>query len=158
MFWYDREQIEKGVQRDNVPDVYWFKVSALHAVTDLYGENSTQVQEAHQLLNTVILKLNSAFNKAYDGFALITVVTSDASHTRRSRSILETTETKSDKEEYNLASYYNKDYPVIFNIILWFGIIMLFSLIAICLFISNMDPGRDSIIYRMTSTRMKKEN
>lgn len=58
----------------------------------------------------------------------------------------------------NLAKSYSADYPVIFNIILWFGVAMVFSLLAISLAIGDMDPGRDSIIYRMTSTRMKKDN
>lgn len=35
---------------------------------------------------------------------------------------------------------------------------MVFSLLAISIVIGDMDPGRDSIIYRMTSTRMKKDN
>lgn len=50
------------------------------------------------------------------------------------------------------------NYPVIFNIMLWFGVAMFFALLAICIVIANMDPGRDSIIYRMTSNRMKKDN
>lgn len=62
------------------------------------------------------------------------------------------------QEDWNLALDYNEDYPVIFNIILWFGVVMVFSLLAISYAIGNMDPGRDSIIYRMTSTRMKKDN
>lgn len=37
-------------------------------------------------------------------------------------------------------------------------IALLFSVIAICIAIGTMDPGRDSVIYRMTSTRMKKDN
>ncbi|XP_072378410.1 ATPase H(+)-transporting accessory protein 2 [Diabrotica undecimpunctata] len=154
------QRIEEGeIKRDSIPDLYWFEVSSLHAVSDLYGENSTQVLEAKQLLNEVILRLNSAFNKLYNGYVLVTVVTSDASHTRRGRSILASdADQPTDKSKYNLASYYSKDYPVIFNLILWFGVVMLFSLIAICMAIGTMDPGRDSIIYRMTSTRMKKDN
>jgi renin receptor len=58
----------------------------------------------------------------------------------------------------NLATHYNESYPVIFNIILWFSVVMIFTLLAISYVIGAMDPGRDSIIYRMTSTRMKKEN
>lgn len=61
-------------------------------------------------------------------------------------------------DSLNLSAEYDDSYPVIFNIILWFGVAMLFSLIAICHVIGTMDPGRDSIIYRMTSTRMKKDN
>lgn len=58
----------------------------------------------------------------------------------------------------NLATKYNSNYPVIFNIILWFSVVLVFSLLAISIVIGTMDPGRDSIIYRMTSTRMKKDN
>ncbi|CAG5088738.1 Similar to ATP6AP2: ATPase H()-transporting accessory protein 2 (Drosophila melanogaster) [Cotesia congregata] len=61
-------------------------------------------------------------------------------------------------KDVNLAKKYSANYPVIFNIFLWFSIIFVFSLIAICIAIADMDPGRDSIIYRMTSNRMKKDN
>lgn len=62
------------------------------------------------------------------------------------------------EEDLNLAGSYSEDYPVIFNIILWFGVLMVFSTLAITYAIGSMDPGRDSIIYRMTSTRIKKDN
>lgn len=61
-------------------------------------------------------------------------------------------------DSLNAAEDYDDNYPVIFNILLWFGIVMFFTLVAISYTIGNMDPGRDSIIYRMTSTRMKKDN
>ncbi|KAJ8967917.1 hypothetical protein NQ314_002576 [Rhamnusium bicolor] len=89
--------IEQGVvKQDHVPDVFWFKVSALHALSDLHGENSTQATEAKQLLNEAILRLNVAFTKAYHGNVLVSVVTSDASHTRRGRSILQAADVKED--------------------------------------------------------------
>ncbi|CAH2008007.1 unnamed protein product [Acanthoscelides obtectus] len=156
------EKVAEGViRKDNIPDIFWFRFDSLHALSDLHGPNSTEAMEAKQLLNDVIMQLNAAFTKAYGDNALITVITSDSSHTRKARSVLQSTPGKDDKDDkstYNLASYYNKDYPVIFNIILWFGVMMVFSLLAICIAIGNMDPGRDSIIYRMTSTRMKKDN
>ncbi|XP_046812734.1 ATPase H(+)-transporting accessory protein 2 isoform X6 [Vespa crabro] len=62
------------------------------------------------------------------------------------------------QDEWNHAKYYTYNYPVIFNIFLWFGVVFVFSLLAICIAIADMDPGRDSIIYRMTSNRMKKDN
>ncbi|XP_043504540.1 ATPase H(+)-transporting accessory protein 2 isoform X2 [Polistes fuscatus] len=62
------------------------------------------------------------------------------------------------QDEWNHAKYYSSNYPVIFNIFLWFGVVFVFSLLAICIAIADMDPGRDSIIYRMTSNRMKKDN
>lgn len=71
-----------------MPDVYWFKVTALHALVDLHGENSTAAKEAKQLLNDVIIRLNNAFVRSYQGKVLVSVIVSDASHTRRTRSIL----------------------------------------------------------------------
>ncbi|XP_078042500.1 ATPase H(+)-transporting accessory protein 2 isoform X1 [Augochlora pura] len=62
------------------------------------------------------------------------------------------------QEIKNLSKQYSHNYPIIFNIILWFGVVFVFSLLAICIAIADMDPGRDSIIYRMTSNRMKKDN
>ncbi|XP_015171803.1 PREDICTED: renin receptor isoform X3 [Polistes dominula] len=62
------------------------------------------------------------------------------------------------QDDLNHAKYYSSNYPVIFNIFLWFGVVFVFSLLAICIAIADMDPGRDSIIYRMTSNRMKKDN
>lgn len=38
---------------------------------------------------------------------------------------------------------------------LWLGIAAILSIIAICYSLGGMDPGRNSIIYRMTSQRIK---
>lgn len=57
----------------------------------------------------------------------------------------------------NLAPDYNDMYPVIFNICLWLMILLAITFFGVCYGIWNMDPGRDSIIYRMTTTRLKKD-
>lgn len=80
---------QKKIEKDGVRDVFWFQINSLHAMSDLHGENSTEAVEAKQLLNDVILRLNVAFTKAYDKNILINIITSDASHTRRTRSILQ---------------------------------------------------------------------
>lgn len=148
------EKVPSNIKSDGIPDLFWFKLSSLHPVVDLYGENSTEVKEAKHLLNEALLRLNDAFRQAYDGAVLFSVITSDVSHTRRTRSILAT----DNERDLNLASDYSEDYPVIFNIVLWLCVVLGFSLLAIALVIGNMDPGRDSIIYRMTNPRMKKDN
>lgn len=147
-----------SIQRDFTPDLYWFRILKLHGLVDFHGENSTAAKEAKQLLNDVIMRLNQAFKKAYSGSVLVTVVISDNSHTRKTRNILATDDEKPPVNPLNLAKSYSANYPVIFNIFLWFGVVFVFSLLAIALATANMDPGRDSIIYRMTSTRMKKDN
>lgn len=61
-------------------------------MSDLHGENSTETLEAKHLLNEVILRLNVAFTKAYNKNVLVNIITSDASHTRRTRDILQADE------------------------------------------------------------------
>lgn len=51
--------------------------------------------------------------------------------------------------------YVESQYPVMFNMILWLGIFAVGALIATSYAIGGMDPGYDSIIYRMTSDRLK---
>jgi len=130
-----------------------FRVS-LNSVIKEHGEKSEQVMEAQKLLANAIDELNGAAQKSSKNEALVVAIAHKFTERRSKREVV-----AADAEnKYNLAVYYNQDYPVIFNIILWFMVAFGLSLLAICYTIGSMDPGRDSIIYRMTSTRMKKDN
>ncbi|XP_037296853.1 ATPase H(+)-transporting accessory protein 2-like [Manduca sexta] len=150
------QKIESGVvSADNIIDIYNFRFRSLHALSDFHGPNSLQTKEAKKLLGEALEDLTKAFVKAYDGSALVTAVTTDVAHTRRAvRSLPDRVELKNSTEDDG----YSADYAAIFNIILWFGVVFAFTLVAIVYALMDMDPGRDSIIYRMTSTRMKKDN
>lgn len=113
----------------------------------------TSQNEANKLLVKKIKQLNEVIQKVYGGEALVTVITvpSYPQHSRSKRA------TENEKEEYNLADLSSANYPVIFNIILWFSFVLIFSLIAISLALSNVED-KDSIIYRMTGARGKKDN
>lgn len=56
---------------------------------------------------------------------------------------------------YNLAYKYNFEYAVIFNIVLWLMIVLALAVIVISYNLWNMDPGYDSIIYRMTNQKIR---
>lgn len=114
----------------------------------------TSESAANKLLTTTLKKLNEAIQKAYDNEALVVVITvpSYPHHSRAKRAA----EDESDNK-YNLADLASANYPVVFNIIFWFSIIMVFALIAISLALGNVED-KDSIIYRMTGARGKKEN
>ncbi|KAI1307245.1 Renin receptor [Halotydeus destructor] len=60
-------------------------------------------------------------------------------------------------EKLNLAHPYASDFHVAAALIFISTIIIVLSVFGISLAMWNMDPGRDSIIYRMTSQRMKKD-
>ncbi|XP_063635290.1 ATPase H(+)-transporting accessory protein 2 [Cydia splendana] len=152
------EKINSGiVSGDNIVDFYHFRFQSLHDLSDFHGPNSLQVKEAKKLLGSAISELSSAFAKAYDGAVLVAAVATDVAHTRRT---VRAAPNAPAQQQRSLSSEdsYSEDYSAIFNIILWFGLVFAFSLVAIVYAIMDMDPGRDSIIYRMTSTRMKKDN
>ncbi|KAM8752605.1 renin receptor-like isoform 3-T3 [Rhynchonycteris naso] len=56
---------------------------------------------------------------------------------------------------YNLAYKYNFEYSVVFNMVLWIMITLALAVIVISYNLWNMDPGYDSIIYRMTNQKIR---
>ncbi|XP_023934907.1 ATPase H(+)-transporting accessory protein 2 [Bicyclus anynana] len=150
------DKIKSGaISGDNVVDYYNFRFRTLHALSDFYGPNSMETKEAKTLLANALIELSDAFVKAYDGSVLVAAVCTDVAHTRRT--VRAAPEFRADKLQ-EAEDNYTADYAAIFNIILWFSVVFTFALVAIVYAIMDMDPGRDSIIYRMTSTRMKKDN
>ena len=62
------------------------------------------------------------------------------------------------QKKWNVGDDYSQDFPAIFNIILFMMIGLFLSTLGIAYCMWFMDPGRDSIIYRMTSQRIKKDS
>ncbi|XP_011301396.1 renin receptor isoform X3 [Fopius arisanus] len=150
------QKVPSTITANSKPDVYWFVVSGLRPVIDLHGKDSEATKEAFKLLNDAVNDVSNAFTDIYNGQVVVAVFTNDVrsiqSRVRREEKVGET------PIKLRLSKRYSANYPVIFNIFLWFGVVFFFSLLAICIAIAQMDPGRDSIIYRMTSNRMKKDN
>ncbi|XP_026330186.1 renin receptor [Hyposmocoma kahamanoa] len=146
-------RVKMGVLKpDNLIDFYNFRFTSLHALSDFHGPNSLATKEAKKLLTSEIKHLSDAFVKAYDGSVVVAVVATDVAHTRRTIRAVQFSDPDASED------YYSGDYPCIFNIIFWFVVVLTFTLVAIVYAIMDMDPGRDSIIYRMTSMRAKKDN
>ncbi|XP_022220794.1 ATPase H(+)-transporting accessory protein 2 [Drosophila obscura] len=127
---------------------------SVDGIAKAHGEKSVALDEANKLLSASISRLLAASQKSSDSVLFVQTTDKDTGVARTKRDTLGADSTN----PFNLATYYSSDYPVIFNIILWFMVVFALSLLAICYAIASMDPGRDSIIYRMTSTRIKKDN
>lgn len=122
------------------------------------SKTSSARSEANKLFLSTVNKFNEAVQKKYNGNALVTMVAVEEhiphhARVRRQAKPLAENETN----PYNIASLSGADYPVIFNIILWFTLVFVFALIAISMALANVED-RDSIIYRMTGARGKKDN
>lgn len=170
---------EKIQSLEKLPKFITIRLSLTPLITS-HTLVSPAVTDAMKLLSNAVEDLTEATEKAYNNGAVVAVVTvNDDTLTRSKRAtagakqsdVIVSSSLLSQNcgiillkffflqpENLNLALSYSDDYPVIFNIILWFSVVIAFSLLAISYTIGYMDPGRDSIIYRMTSTRMKKDN
>ncbi|XP_035900358.1 ATPase H(+)-transporting accessory protein 2 isoform X1 [Anopheles stephensi] len=144
---------------DRIPTVHIVRVS-FEALVAAHEPNSPALEEAKKLFVNALAGLETASEKAFDGAVIVGLVTASEGQlvVRSKRQAVQPKQDDGDDNPMNLAAKYNSNYPVMFNIILWFSVVLVFSLIAISIVIGTMDPGRDSIIYRMTSTRMKKDN
>ncbi|KAF2362471.1 Renin receptor-like [Trinorchestia longiramus] len=153
--------IDKAAVNSSVPhggqDFIFYQLESFALLVKTYGDNSPQVQEGKQLLRSAIDRLVSRARSLYaDQVLVVSAVTDKSSDTlsRASRSVLAADDNIAD---VNLAKEYSEDYPVIFNIILFLSLVLIIALLGVSAAMAYMDPGRDSIIYRMTNPRMKKD-
>ncbi|KAG9485643.1 renin receptor [Eleutherodactylus coqui] len=148
----------KHLAKDNVPDIYALEFTGLEEIKKRYGQDSEKFKDATRILSECLQKFADDMYSIYGGNAIVEVVaveTFETPLTRKSRSILEAQTATAPSNPYNLAYDYNFDYAVIFNIILWIMIGLALSVIAVSYNLWNMDPGYDSIIYRMTNQKIR---
>ncbi|KAJ8013428.1 hypothetical protein DPEC_G00053160 [Dallia pectoralis] len=151
-------QRHRHLAKDHSPDLYSLELSGLEELGRLYGHESPQYRDACIILADVLQKLGQVVFGLYGDSAVVAVVTVknfEAPLTRKSRSILESKQISNPGSPYNLAYKYNFEYAVIFNIILWLMILLALAVIVISYNLWNMDPGYDSIIYRMTNQKIR---
>jgi len=138
-------------------DVFFLEVDSLEQLVKNYGLESPQVTEAIDILRVQLVKVTDMMRSRYNDQVLVVTAIVDQLNTpsRKTRSILQA---PSEKVDINDNTRYTEDYPAIFNIIVWLSIVLFIAVMATSVAMATMDPGRDSIIYRMTTMRMKKDN
>uniref|UniRef100_A0A8C6VSJ3 Renin receptor n=1 Tax=Naja naja TaxID=35670 RepID=A0A8C6VSJ3_NAJNA len=149
-----------SLSRNNEVDLlYLSELQVLHDITSLvivclfsFVSNFNW-----QILKFGLFQFADEMYNIYSGNAvveLVTVKTFETPFVRKSRSILQSTESKPENP-YNLGYAYNFNYAVVFNIILWIMLGLVIAVIVISYNLWNMDPGYDSIIYRMTNQKIR---
>ncbi|XP_054724962.1 renin receptor-like [Uloborus diversus] len=152
----------KSVVHDNIPDIYWLKLEGFENIVSTYGSNSFQFREGLRLLRQIISEFERVLRNTYDDNVVVVVIKENnipLSLSHRARKLLEATTEAPDvrTNPYNLATKWDPMFPVTFMLMVFIGIVLTLSVLGISVAMWNMDPGRDSIIYRMTSQRMKKD-
>ncbi|XP_025229379.1 renin receptor isoform X3 [Theropithecus gelada] len=148
----------KHLAKDHSPDLYSLELAGLDEIGKRYGEDSEQFRDASKILVDALQKFADDMYNLYGGNAvveLVTVKSFDTSLVRKTRTILEAKQAKNPASPYNLAYKYNFEYSVVFNMVLWIMIALALAVIITSYNIWNMDPGYDSIIYRMTNQKIR---
>ncbi|XP_071084453.1 renin receptor-like [Haliotis cracherodii] len=147
--------------KNKTPDLFSFTIYGLRNVADKHGLKSEQTKDATKMVSDFVDHVTDHFKSLYKDNVVVEVLSAapQKGHVRKVRSLMATTPapSKPKSNSMNLADDYSQEYPAIFNIILWMMVVLAIAVYAIVYGMWYMDPGVDSIIYRMTSQRLKKD-
>jgi len=132
-----KDVVENGTMS---PIIYFADMTRTHLTTQDMDNSAKKLVESVEALNGIMILVKSSDITPH--------------HSRRTRQA-----PKVNKNPMNLADDVSEDYPIVFNMILFIALSLILALIAISVALATMDPGRDSLIYRVTSAqRFKKDN
>ncbi|XP_002740206.1 renin receptor-like [Saccoglossus kowalevskii] len=154
----------KHLATDGVPDIYSFSLAGIHLIQLQYGLNSVQASDGLRVLSSFIKKFTEKMVSLYDDDLMMEVVTltsNDPRMLRVKRDDPTPAPTKAPSSEVtpstiNVAPSYSDDYASMAHIAIWVSVFWIIAVYVIAYLMWFMDPG-DTIIYRMTSTRIKTE-
>lgn len=142
-------------KRSDGQQFLFLQMRSFGVLVNTYGDASPQVGEAKALIGQALSLLSVA---APDSLVL-SLVTDSVETSHQQRNILQAdAKPEPDASNLNLALAYSGEYAAIFTMILFLAIALALIVAAVSVAIATMDPGRDSIIYRMTNPRIKKDN
>jgi len=104
-------------------------------------------------LKSILTALEADCAKANDQDELLVYLLT----TKASQRVKRATTDASNNSIAKVAEFYSDQYPAMFNVIFWTSLILVLTIIAIVYNMAAMDPGLDTVIYRMTSQRIKKD-
>lgn len=166
------EQVGKRAPKDGSPVVAWLKLGGLRDIFDRYLEESYQASHAQRLIRTVIDRAKRTLTESHGQNAILMVITQNDKSpalVRKGRSLLEEPvrleeETDGPKmtrvlggAEWNLAMETDPDFHVAFALVAFVSITLILLVFGISVGLWFIDPGRDSIIYRLTLQRAKRD-
>lgn len=112
-------------------------------------QTESSTPELAKRINSTIEKLNEKCESSKGNLLAFLLTTSDVHRSKR--------QAQDDKKIANPAEFYRDQYPAIFNILFWLSLVLAIVVYAIAYNMWYMDPGLDTVIYRMTSQRIKKD-
>jgi len=147
------------------PAFFHFRLDGLETIREKFGVNSAEMRDALKLMGERITQASLDLRNLYNDNIVIEILTyspaglrTKMSAGRKGRRLLQQTTAISFIEEQNslnLAPEFTWMYPDIFNIIFWFMVTFFLIIFGVSWCIWFTDPGRDGVIYRMTTFHIK---
>jgi renin receptor len=163
----------KNVKNSNIDSnswpiraIFWIEIRGLKQIVDNNNYNNNVKSKARLLITNLLQELTKELRSLYDNKIIITVIEDDQmpdALVRRTRYLfanenkLSENKLNANNTILNLAHDYDPDFHTSFAMLAFTTILIALIVFGVSVAMWNMDPGRDSIIYRMTSQRMKKE-
>ncbi|GMT32839.1 hypothetical protein PFISCL1PPCAC_24136, partial [Pristionchus fissidentatus] len=136
-----QEQSEKLNARSG-PSVFRVQLSGAAAAADI---------------QYVLQQLSSSVRSVYGVDSIVEFVQWEETHKRSKRDTASDKPIVNKRKSLNVYVFASSDYPAIFAIFAGLVIVLALAILYIAVGLWNLDPGKDSIIYRMTTTRQKKD-
>ncbi|CAF4650979.1 unnamed protein product [Rotaria socialis] len=111
-------------------------------------EDCKDDKSSEQLQNQLKTTIDQIIAKNPQTLAM-TLATKEIARVRRAR------QTTQVSKNVTIATMYSDEYPVMFNLFFWTSLVLALIVISIAYVFLTLDPGADTIIYRMTTPRLK---
>ncbi|VDN02929.1 unnamed protein product [Thelazia callipaeda] len=155
------ETIKKSeiISTAHTPTIFIIHVNGLPIVKQKLSveEYMQAVDELEKAINYLVL----ALKEVYGDRVIMELITESQSEIKdiQKRQVSEsnTERIMRLRRELNVYQFSSSNYPAMFGIFLSVSVILALAVLFVVVGLLNMDPGKDSIIYRMTTTRMKKD-
>lgn len=142
--------------------VFWVRLGSLKALAQAYGASDKKVERATQLFTSLVGTATGILETQPRAlFMVIQEVESEAKRVKREEPAAAegapagAAANPLADADWNLAHQYDSEFHVVFAITGFTMLIIVLGVFATSVGLWFMDPGRDSIIYRMTSQRIK---
>ncbi|XP_054168457.1 renin receptor-like [Oppia nitens] len=133
-------------------DLYWFDVRSFAPILDHNKYDESVRRIARNLLNSLIEKMTQDITQLYSNKVVVTVIEDRYQSPHLIRNVR-----ASEDKDLNLAHVFDPNFHSAFATIAFTTILIAVAVFGISVAMWNIDPGKDSIIYRMTSQRIKKD-
>lgn len=154
----------KKVKKSNenlwpIRGVFWFEIRSIGEILENHNYDQSVKNDAQNLVSDLIEEMTQELRTLYSNKVIITAIEGSSLSPNLIRNTRQTKEESAEppKTDLNLAHNYYKDFHTAFATIGFTTLLIALSVFAISVSMWNIDPGKDSIIYRMTAQRIKKE-